>query len=233
MFGSDSTTIRPSTPEASGENASRRDDAGPAESADSTAGADAREPGDEEQNPYLVGTAQAAATDDGSRHVEKLDTVRCWQLLESVTLGRLAIEGRDGHPDMFPVNYLVHNGNIFIRSAPGTKLKSIAKHPHVAFEIDGETTNYYWSVIVHASAHRLDVDADIEASGVLGLVSVDPKSKENFIRLTPETVTGRRFPKRNRPGMARIPLSESPIEGRDARNLKPDPIPHFPPLDEV
>jgi hypothetical protein len=231
MFGNDSTSIGPSAPQASEDKTARRDDAGPEESSDSTGPAAARKPGDEEQNPYLVGTAQTAAT-DGSRRVEELDTVRCWQLLESATLGRLAIKGRDGHPDMFPVNYLVHNGNIFIRSAPGTKLRSIAKHPEVAFEIDGETTNYHWSVIVHASAHRLDVDTDIEASGVLGLISANPTSKENFIRLTPETVTGRRFPKRNRPGMARTPLSESPVEGRDGRNLKPDPIPHFAPLRE-
>ncbi|WP_164743593.1 pyridoxamine 5'-phosphate oxidase family protein [Microbacterium sulfonylureivorans] len=159
--------------------------------------------------------------------------MRCWQLLESATLGRLAIEGRDGHPDMFPVNYLVHNGNVFIRSAPGTKLRSIAKHPAVAFEIDGETTNYHWSVVMHATAHRLDVDADIEASGVLELISASPTSKENFIRLTPETVTGRRFPKRERPGRARGPLPESTlIEGRPGHDLKPEPIPHFAPLRE-
>jgi len=232
MFGSDSTTIEPPAPETSGDKTAGGDDAGAAASSNSTAPAPPREPGDEAQNPYRVATPQSAPT-DGALHVEELDTVRCWQLLESATLGRLDIEGRDGHPDMFPVNYLVHNGNIFIRSAPGSKLRSIAKHPGVAFEIDGETRNYHWSVVVQASAHRLDVDADIEASGVLGLISDSPTAKENFIRLTPETVTGRRFPKLNRPGMARAPLSEStPIEGREGRNLKPDPIPHFAPLRE-
>ena len=131
--------------------------------------------------------------------VEELDTAQCWRLLETVTLGRLAVEGHDGRPDVFPVNYLVHNGNLFIRSAPGAKLRSIAKHPAVAFEIDGETTRYHWSVVMRAAAHRMDTDADIEASGILDLVSSSPTPKDNFIRLMPDTVTGRRFPKRPRP----------------------------------
>lgn len=232
MFGSDSATIGPSAPEPSGRPAQRRDGPGPAGSSDAPAPAPSREPVDEQPNPYLAAPAPQS-TPERTRHVEELDTAHCWKLLESAKLGRLAIEGHDGRPDMFPVNYLVHNGNVFIRSAPGTKLRSIAKHPAVAFEIDGETTNYHWSVVMHASAHRLDVDADIEASGVLELISASPTSKENFIRLTPETVTGRRFPKRERPGRARGPLPESTlIEGRPGHDLKPEPIPHFAPLRE-
>ena len=163
--------------------------------------------------------------------VEELDTAHCWRLLESVSLGRLAVEGHDGRPDVFPVNYLVHNGNVLIRSAPGTKLRSIAKHPAVAFEIDGETTRYHWSVVVRAQAHRMDTDADIEASGILDLISSSPTTKDNFIRLTPDTVTGRRFPKRHGRVRQTAPLPEpDAAQQRSPRDLKPDPIPHFSPL---
>ena len=163
--------------------------------------------------------------------VEELDTAECWRLLETATLGRLAVEGHDGRPDVFPVNYLVHNGNLFVRSAPGSKLRSIAKHPAVAFEIDGETTRYHWSVVIRAAAHRMDTDADIEASGILDLISSSPTTKDNFIRLTPDTVTGRRFPKRLRPEKQDAPPSvPSPGEPHIVRDHKPDPIPHFPPL---
>jgi hypothetical protein len=167
---------------------------------------------------------------DSSQTVEELDTVQCWRLLETVALGRLAVEGHDGRPDVFPVNYLVHNGNLFIRSAPGAKLRSISKHPAVAFEIDGETTRYHWSVVVRASAHRMDTDADIEASGILSLISSSPTQKDNFIRLTPDTVTGRRFPKRQRPGAHSAPAAESAADEPHRVHLKPDPIPHFAPL---
>lgn len=185
-------------------------------------------------------TAMPAGTPDShsapsteSEHaggVEDLDTAQCWRLLETVTLGRLAVEGHDGRPDVFPVNYLVHNGNLFIRSAPGAKLRGIAKHPAVAFEIDGETTRYHWSVVMRASAHRMDTDADIEASGILDLESSSPTTKDNFIRLIPDTVTGRRFPKRLRPGRHSAPLPESGSSEPHPVHLKPDPIPHFSPL---
>ena len=162
--------------------------------------------------------------------VEELDTAECWRLLATASLGRLAVDGHDGRPDLFPVNFVVHSGNLFVRSAPGSKLRSIAKHPAVAFEVDGETTRYHWSVVVRAVAHRMDTDADIEASGILDLVSSSPTSKDNFIRLTPDTITGRRFPKRLHPGKQSVPLSEpSPEERHIVRVHKPDPIPHFPP----
>jgi hypothetical protein len=179
-------------------------------------------------NPYLVETSPTPTVDPAAL-VEELDTAHCWRLLEATTLGRLAIEGHDSHPDVFPVNYLVHNGNLFIRSAPGSKLRSIAKHPAVAFEIDGETANYHWSVVVHAVAHRMHVDADIEASGVLDLVSSSPTPKGDFLRLTPETVTGRRFRKHHHAG--HVPLTASDqVDPHAGRDLKPDPIPHFSPL---
>ncbi|MGN8551350.1 UNVERIFIED_CONTAM: pyridoxamine 5'-phosphate oxidase family protein [Microbacterium sp. SLM126] len=183
----------------------------------------------ERPNPYLAAAPEASP--DRAR-VEELETAHCWRLLEAAKVGRLAIEGHDGRPDVFPVNYLVHDGNLFVRSAPGTKLRSIAKHPAVAFEIDGETTNYHWSVVVHAVAHRIDVDADIEASGVLELISASPTAKDNFIRLTPQSVTGRRFRKRDRRARGSAPLETEQIEGARHQNLKPDPIPHFSPLRE-
>lgn len=170
------------------------------------------------------------AGDAPAVRVEELDTAQCWRLLETVALGRLAVEGHDGRPDVFPVNYLVHNGNLFIRSAPGAKLRSIAKHPAVAFEIDGETPRYHWSVVMRATARRMDTDADIEASGVLGLVSSSPTPKDNFIRLIPDTVTGRRFPKRPRPRSHGAPAPESGSDEPHRAQQKPDPIPHFAPL---
>lgn len=180
----------------------------------------------EEPHPSPPGTERA-------RQVEELDTAECWRLLETANLGRLAIEGHDGRPDVFPVNHLVHNGNVYIRSAPGTKLSSIAKNPAVAFEIDGETANFQWSVVLHATAHRLDLDDEIEQSGVLELVSASPTVKHDVIRLSPESVTGRRFPRRDRPGPGRAAMPPSPqADARHAREHKPDPIPHFAPLPE-
>ncbi len=181
-------------------------------------------------NPYLADSSPKPARQQGAS-VEEVDTAQCWRLLESVTLGRLAVEGSDGRPDVFPVNYLVHNGNVFIRSAPGTKLRSITKHPAVAFEIDGETAAFHWSVVLRGSASRMHMDTDIEASGVLGLISSSPTAKDNFIRLMPDTVTGRRFPKRQRNARWAVPLTaRESAQVHEGRDLKPQNIPHHAPL---
>lgn len=177
--------------------------------------------------------------------VEELTTAECWRLVETSTLGRLAVEGIDGRPDLFPLNFLVHDGNLFVRSAPGKKLRSITEHPDVAFEVDGVDERFHWSVVIKARAERMDTDADIEASGILELISLSPTPKHNFLRLTPVAVTGRRFPKAASPAPTRSAAPAAPdVDEQSAKSAsphpptaahpdlddKPNPIPHHAPL---
>jgi nitroimidazol reductase NimA-like FMN-containing flavoprotein (pyridoxamine 5'-phosphate oxidase superfamily) len=126
------------------------------------------------------------------RRVHTLSEDACWELLRGGSLGRLAVVAADG-VDMFPVNYLVDRGTILFRSAPGTKLIDVVRDPVVAFEIDGVDERHRWSVVVRGVARRLDADDEIEASGVLGLETLAPSAKFNYVRITPRVVTGRRF----------------------------------------
>lgn len=195
----------------------------------------------DDPNPYHR-DPQATSVQAQSDGVEKIGTAMCWRLVEANSLGRLAILNVDGHPDVFPLDYLVHEGNLFMRSAPGTKLRSIVAHPEVALEVDGVEDAFHWSVVIRGTAMRMNTDAAIEASGILGLVSSTPTAKHNYVRLIPETVSGRRF-------AARGSLSDkggdpSPAPARDVtaagrgsargRALhqaadKPQPIPHLRP----
>ncbi|MBX3098640.1 MAG: pyridoxamine 5'-phosphate oxidase family protein [Salinibacterium sp.] len=122
----------------------------------------------------------------------------CWALLRDSPVGRLVtlqlhVEGREDGLDIFPLNYLVHDNAVYFRSGPGSKLMEIAQHHTVAFEVDGHRGNTHWSVVVHGRAERLGMDFEIENSGVLELSSVHPDEKWNFVRITPEAITGRRF----------------------------------------
>jgi nitroimidazol reductase NimA-like FMN-containing flavoprotein (pyridoxamine 5'-phosphate oxidase superfamily) len=126
------------------------------------------------------------------RRIHTLSDDTCWELLRSASLGRLAVVAADG-VDMFPVNYLVDRGTILFRSAPGTKLIDVVHDPVVAFEVDGVDERHRWSVVVRGVARRLDADDEIEASGVLGLETLAPSAKFNYVRITPRVVTGRRF----------------------------------------
>ena len=84
-------------------------------------------------------------------------------------------------------------GAIYFRSAPGSKLMELAENPTVAFESDGRQWGKRWSVVVHGTAERLWDDTEIEACGILHLPTSSPTAKWNYVRITPTTITGRRF----------------------------------------
>lgn len=128
-------------------------------------------------------------------HVASLDQMgeeECWAELRGAAVGRLAVRAADG-VDMFPVNFTVNGHSIVIRSAPGSKLVDMAATSSVAFECDGTHGRDYWSVVVRGVAERLYRDTEIEESGVLRLATVTPMPTWNFVRITPTTISGRRF----------------------------------------
>jgi len=126
------------------------------------------------------------------RAPEILDDDTCWDLLADAEVGRVVfVDGDD--IEVFPVNHSIGGRSILFRSAPGAKLELVAEHPRVAFEVDGHTDEQAWSVIVWGVAERLSFDDEIEHSGILSLVSWAPDEKYNYVRITPDRMSGRRF----------------------------------------
>ena len=129
--------------------------------------------------------------------VDVLDADECWELLSGVDFGRLAI-ATDPGVDIFPMNFLVRDRAIYLRSAPGTKLMELTEHPSIAFEADGTHDRRRWSVVVKGEIRRLGFDSEIIESGVLDLWSKNPTEKWNYLQITPSQVTGRRFTSQRR-----------------------------------
>ncbi|MFF2487139.1 pyridoxamine 5'-phosphate oxidase family protein [Microbacterium sp. NPDC058062] len=168
--------------------------------------------------------------------VERLAASACWEYLQTAELGRLAVDNADGAPDIFPVNYVAHEGALYIRTARDAKLLHIAQHPMVAFEVDGATDDdHYWSVVIRGKAQRVTRDDEIRDSGVRQLASWSPTAKFFVMKVVANTVTGRRFPQhasRRDPlmpfeGDATLPAPPEPP--RQPRAERPAPIPHFGP----
>jgi nitroimidazol reductase NimA-like FMN-containing flavoprotein (pyridoxamine 5'-phosphate oxidase superfamily) len=167
--------------------------------------------------------------------VERLPASTCWALLQEARLGRLAVDNADGSPDIFPVNYVAHEGAVFIRTARDAKLLHIAQHPMVAFEVDGEDDDTVWSVVIRGRAERVTSDAEIRDSGVRGLESMSPTTKSFVMKVVANSVTGRRFPAhagRTDPLVAF--QGDATLPGPDGappppRGQRPAPIPHFGP----
>jgi len=175
--------------------------------------------------------AQEHETGMPSGGVDRLDAAECWTHLQETTLGRLAVVREDGTPDVFPVNYIAHEGSLYVRTARDSKLLHIAHHPAVAFEIDGDTDDDRWSVVARGPAERVTSDAEIRASGIERLSSWSPTRKHFVIRIAAHTVTGRRFAKSGgrsdpvRPFAADASPPASFDEQR-SRAQSPEPIPH-------
>jgi nitroimidazol reductase NimA-like FMN-containing flavoprotein (pyridoxamine 5'-phosphate oxidase superfamily) len=116
----------------------------------------------------------------------------CWNLLARRELGRLAIVA-DGRPDIFPVNYVVDGARVLFRTAPGSKLAELSANPHVAFEVDEYDDAFAASVVLKGTARRLELQDEIDAADALALTSWVPTLKYRWVRISPATITGRRF----------------------------------------
>jgi len=58
-------------------------------------------------------------------------------LLTTCPVGRLATNGKDGYPNMKPVNFSYHGGKIYFHSAlEGEKIEDIKRDDRVCFETD-------------------------------------------------------------------------------------------------
>jgi nitroimidazol reductase NimA-like FMN-containing flavoprotein (pyridoxamine 5'-phosphate oxidase superfamily) len=116
----------------------------------------------------------------------------CWDLLAGMTLGRL-VTSVDGRPEIFPVNYVVQRRTILFRTSEGTKLVSAAMNNQVVFEVDEHDVAEGWSVVVKGTARSLRTDEAIEEAERAQVLSWTAAEKSHYVRVIPETVTGRRF----------------------------------------
>lgn len=124
----------------------------------------------------------------------KLSFDDCWELLASAVIGRLALIV-DGHPEIFPVNFVVERRRVVFRTGAGTKLWQSTKETAAAFEIDGydRRAGEAWSVITRGTTALIESQEERSAADALGLEPWEPGTKSHYVRLEPKVLTGRRF----------------------------------------
>ncbi|PNI09732.1 pyridoxamine 5'-phosphate oxidase [Arthrobacter sp. AFG7.2] len=135
-----------------------------------------------------------ASERSASTAVEVLDASACWDLLRVVSVGHLAVLV-DGHPEIFPVNYKVDHQSVVFRTGAGTKLQAAAGPAAVALEADGtdQEQGTAWSVQVKGHAEVLDPSPDLMTGVGLTLFPWQAGHKDQFVRIIPTAVSGRRF----------------------------------------
>ena len=121
-----------------------------------------------------------------------LSNADCWDRLGAEEVGRVAVTVGSA-PDIFPVNYRVHRGEIVIRTEAGTKLMAATLMPAVAFEIDGIDHDRHqgWSVVVKGRGREPTHLDELMALDDLGLEPWADAVKTRWLVITPTEVTGR------------------------------------------
>lgn len=142
----------------------------------------------------LSGMSSESALNESAPEVQNLEHHECWALLRTVSVGRLAVLV-DGHPDIFPINYTVDGGTLVFRTGEGTKLAGASGGAQVALEADGvdAATGLAWSVVAKGPAAKVTGTEHILDTAALYLFPWQAGKKDAFIRITPDTLTGRRF----------------------------------------
>jgi uncharacterized protein len=133
-------------------------------------------------------------SNESSTQVQNLEHHECWALLRTVSVGRLAVLV-DGRPDIFPVNYTVDSGTLVFRTSQGTKLSAASGDAPVALEADGvdPESGLAWSVVIKGTAALVKSTEDVLETSRLYLFPWQSGRKDAFVRITPDSVTGRRF----------------------------------------
>ncbi|MGC4934103.1 pyridoxamine 5'-phosphate oxidase family protein [Gordonia sp. DT30] len=126
--------------------------------------------------------------------VQELSGEDAWALLGSAEVGRLAVSV-GGQPDIFPLNYHAGDGRVVFRTGEGAKLSEIVVNEKVAFEADSyeDGAGTGWSVVVKGSARLLSRGDEIAAADELPLRPWIPTIKYNYVEITADEITGRRF----------------------------------------
>ncbi|MET3922229.1 pyridoxamine 5'-phosphate oxidase family protein [Arthrobacter sp. UYEF20] len=138
----------------------------------------------------------------------QLSMDQCWTLLDTEVVGRVALIV-DGHPEIFPVNFVLERRAIVFRSAGGTKLWGAVTAKPAAFEIDGYDVHEQmaWSVVARGEIELIESLAEKQAVDALLLEPWQPGDKDYYVRLSPKALTGRRF-KVNKPDLWTTRLSD-------------------------
>ena len=129
---------------------------------------------------------------DFENPIEILKEDEALELMGNQQLGRLVVRIKDDF-DIYPLNYVVNEGKIYFRTAEGSKLFTVSINERVLFEADDHTEDKAWSVIVKGSARILERTDEIQQADELPLKPWLPTLKYNYVVVTPEDISGRKF----------------------------------------
>ena len=123
--------------------------------------------------------------------LQVLHREECLRLLPTVPIGRIVFT-EAGLPAVLPVNFTVHEGAVYLRTTPGSKLSAALRRAIVAFEADefDARARTGWSVTVVGRAMVVEDPALI--AEVERQVTPWPGGSDlHLVRIAVDVVSGR------------------------------------------
>jgi hypothetical protein len=135
---------------------------------------------------------------DNSTGLDVLSDDECRDLLARSPVGRIAVHLAEHSPAIFPINYVFDEHDIAFRTDASSMLHRARQHT-VAFEIDGVDRVYHlgWSVLVVGILEEVTTRSELAALATLPLGPWAPGPKSHWMRIHPDTITGRSIPPHN------------------------------------
>jgi nitroimidazol reductase NimA-like FMN-containing flavoprotein (pyridoxamine 5'-phosphate oxidase superfamily) len=133
-------------------------------------------------------------TDWPEVHLEEVETDECWRLIiETDQIARVAWNSGSG-PVALPVNFVVHEGSVWVRTSAYSSLAREIDDTHIAVEVDeiDPATHLGWSVLVRGVAEVRYHPAEVPAV-VREHHSWPAGPRPLWVQLTPYELTGRRL----------------------------------------
>ncbi|MQA09386.1 MAG: pyridoxamine 5'-phosphate oxidase family protein [Pseudonocardiaceae bacterium] len=129
-----------------------------------------------------------------SAGLEVLSREECFHLLEKVPVGRIVFTVL-AMPAIQPVNFMMHDQSIVVRTAAHSRLARAARDAVVAFEVDefeNHDLNVGWSVVVVGTAREIRDTDELDELRQLPLRPWAPGVHDHYLRIDIEMISGRR-----------------------------------------
>jgi nitroimidazol reductase NimA-like FMN-containing flavoprotein (pyridoxamine 5'-phosphate oxidase superfamily) len=128
--------------------------------------------------------------------LESLSEQECLSLLREVKFGRVAVVTDEGRPEIFPVNFVLHDRTVVFVTGSAV-LQARAPLGHVAFEADcvDASTHEGWDVVV--SGEGADITGAVDTQSLLArsdrVEQWAPVHRDRWISVINARFTGRRL----------------------------------------
>jgi uncharacterized protein len=118
----------------------------------------------------------------------------CLELIRHAAIGRLAIHS-GALPTIVPVNFVLTDFGVVVRTAPGSKLNNALEHAVVAFEVDevDPLRHTGWSVVITGLAEEITDPVQLAHVRRLPLPHWAPGEADRYVCVSLDLVSGRRI----------------------------------------